>query len=97
MLCADANRSILNMFSASSRRIAELRKKRGATSTWFKKRIEHPYMSDPTLHQQDGYPDDMYAGWDVASEQEAMNVYTWGELHFSFRTCSSSGPVPANE
>eukprot|EP00908_Phaeocystis_cordata_P024188 Transcript_6660.p1 GENE.Transcript_6660~~Transcript_6660.p1 ORF type:complete len:1184 (-),score=466.87 Transcript_6660:386-3937(-) len=65
MLCANANRSILNMFSQSSRRISELRKQRGATSTWFRKR-ERPFSSDPALNEGD-HGDD----WDPEADAEA--------------------------
>jgi len=67
MMCAAGERAILNGFSASSRRIAELRKERGAVSSWFKKDNKVD-KSDP----RDAVAEDPDASeWDMQSESEA--------------------------
>jgi hypothetical protein len=76
MMCAGGERAILNMFSASSRRIAELRKERGGVSSWFKKDLKvdksDPLSTadpDPTEWDVQDEPD--AAQWDAQSNSEA--------------------------
>jgi len=68
MMCANANRTILNMFSASSRRIAEMRKDRGAESSWFLKDNE---VGQSDLLNGGDSPD--ATEWDVQSNSEARH------------------------
>merc|ERR1719424_2706145 len=68
MMCANANRTILNMFSASSRRIAEMRKDRGAESSWFLKDNE---VGQSDLLNGGDNPD--ATEWDVQSNSEARH------------------------
>merc|ERR1740117_976523 len=66
MMCASANRTLLNMFSASSRRIAEMRKEEGHSSGWFKK----DDALTETNPMEDGADPDSDR-WDVQSSSEA--------------------------
>merc|ERR1719345_685709 len=66
MMCANANRTMLNMFSASSRRIAEMRKEEGHQSGWFKK---DDALAE-TNPMEDGEDPDANE-WDVQSNSEA--------------------------
>merc|ERR1719162_1776074 len=66
MMCASANRTLLNMFSASSRRIAEMRKEEGHSSGWFKK----DDALTETNPMEDGADPDSDE-WDVQSNSEA--------------------------
>ena len=66
MMCANANRTLLNMFSATSRRIAEMRKEEGHSSSWFKK----DDALTETNPMEDGADPDSDR-WDVQSSSEA--------------------------
>merc|ERR1719149_537195 len=65
-MCANANRTLLNMFSATSRRIAEMRKEEGHSSSWFKK----DDALTETNPMEDGADPDSDR-WDVQSSSEA--------------------------